>query len=277
MDCFAFFGGSNSQIDLDFFDDLDEIILHHIVVNFQKTQESISPSYLLQSPYCDILQATAKGDGKFLNICKRSRIGETVGNDIIEELQTLGILSIEESRETPLKKHPKQKIKKHLRSYRIQSKIRFRQPFIRFWFGFVAPYKKELQEGKSDRFWSNYYQHRDRCASLVFEQLSNELVESLYQEKGDALVQKGSFWDQYSEFDLLAKTKKGKVLLGECKYKGRKVCKNELTKLKEKAIESSINVDLYILFSLSGFSNELIQNREKNLLLLEAKDFKKLL
>ncbi len=148
---------------------------------------------------------------------------------------------------------------------------------MRFWFGFVEPYKKELQEGKSDRFWDNYYQHRDRCASLVFEQLSNELVKSLYKQKGDVLIEKGSFWDQHSEFDLLAKTKSGKIILGECKYKGRKVCKSELTKLKEKAIASNINVDLYILFSLSGFSNELLQNRDKNLLLLEAEDFKKLL
>jgi len=253
------------------------MILHHIIVNFHTTKESISPSYLLEAPYSTILKAIAKGDGKLLNVFKRAKIGELIGNTLINELKSLNIITLEESREAPLKQHPKQKIKKHLRAYRIQPKVRFRHPFMRFWFGFVEPYKRELQEGKSDNFWNNYYQHRDRCGSLVFEQLSNELIELLYRQKGDLLIEKGSFWNQYSEFDLLAKTKSGKVLLGECKYKGRKVCKNELTKLKEKAGVSNIKADTFLLFSLNGFSNELLQNREKNLLLLQAEDFKKLL
>ncbi len=264
-------------MNLDFFDDLDEVILHHIILNLQKIEEFISPSYLLINPYRNILVAIAKGDGKLLNIFNRAKVSEALGKEILFELENLKIVEIEESRETPLKTHPKQKIKKYLRSYRIQPKVRFTQPFMRFWFGFVEPYKKELKEGKTDRFWTNYQQHRDRCVSLTFEQLSNDLIEIIYRQKGDLLLQKGSFWDQRSEFDLLAKTKQGKVILGECKYKGRKVCKNELTKLKEKAIDSNIVVDTYALFSLSGFSNELLQNRNKNILLFEAKDFEKLM
>jgi hypothetical protein len=196
---------------------------------------------------------------------------------ILQELTELSIIEIEKSRERPLKIHPKLKLKKHLRSYRIQSKARFKEPFLRFWFGFVEPYKKELIAKNSDRFWDNYYKHRDRCASLVFEQLSNELIELLYEQSKNPLITKGSFWDRYSEFDLLAITKDRKLLLGECKYKGRKVCKNELSKLKEKAIRSNIRVDSYLLFSLSGFSNELLQNRDEDLALFEAGEFNRLL
>jgi len=273
LEYFAFLGGINSSIYIDFFDGIDRAIEEYILKDIQPIEDSISPSYLLLSPYRDILVAIARGDGKLLNIFRRARVGESVGMSILQELQALDIIKIEKSRERPLQTHPKLKLKKHLRSYRIQSKVRFKEPFLRFWFGFIEPYKKELIIKKSERFWDNYYNHRDRCASLVFEQLSNDLVELLYQP----LITKGSFWDRYSEFDLLAITNDKKLLLGECKYKGRKVCKNELTKLKEKAINSHIRVDTYILFSLSGFSNELLQNRDKNLLLFEAKDFEKLL
>ncbi|MCK4441964.1 MAG: hypothetical protein KAU90_08145, partial [Sulfurovaceae bacterium] len=79
------------------------------------------------------------------------------------------------------------------------------------------------------------------------------------------------------EFDILATTEDNKVILGECKYKNRRVCKSELSKLKQKAEVSSIKVDTYALFSKNGFSNELIHNNNKDLILFELKDFKKLL
>ena len=120
--------------------------------------------------------------------------------------------------------------------------------------------------------WNNYYQHKERCVSLSFEQLSNELIE-LHFKKIEPIIQKGNFWNRFSEFDVLCVTNKRKIILGECKSKGRKVCKNELTKLKEKAEQSGIIVDTYALFSLNGFSNELTHNRDKDLLLFEGKDF----
>jgi len=239
-------------------------------------EEKISPSYLMEKPYRDILIAISRGDGKILNIFKRARVSESVGRAILMELRELGVVNIIASRERPLKIHPKHKLKKSLRSYKIQPKAHFKIPFLRFWFGFVEPYKKELLDGIYTKFWENYHQHKERCVSLIFEQLSNDLVE-LHFKDSDPLIQKGNFWNRYSEFDVFCVTEKRKIILGECKFKGRKVCKNELTKLKEKAYRSGIKVDTYTLFSLNGFSNELLQNREKNLILFEAKDFIKLI
>ncbi len=57
------------------------------------------------------------------------------------------ILKFEQSREEPTyigrKGCP---IKKELRRYRIQPKIRFVYPFHRFWFGFIEPYRKIFKE-----------------------------------------------------------------------------------------------------------------------------------
>jgi hypothetical protein len=65
--------------------------------------------------------------------------------------------------------------------------------------------------------------------------------------------------------------------LGECKYKNRKVCKSELSKLKQKAKISGIEVNRFALFSKNGFSNELVNSNSKDLLLFELNDFRKLL
>ena len=80
---FSFFGGIQDKLSIDFFDELDEIILHHIVLDHSKIENLISPSYLIEKPYKDILMAIAKGDGKILNIFKRAKVSETVGKDAI--------------------------------------------------------------------------------------------------------------------------------------------------------------------------------------------------
>lgn len=252
---------------------MDDFIYYTFLLHREEFRASISPSYLLEAPYKNILTAIARGDGKLLNIYKRAKLGEATGNELIGQLIELEILSIERSREAPLKEHPKQKIKKNLRTYRIQPKARFISPFLRFWFGYVEPYYDGLSQGKSEVFINNFRLHCDRSLSLCFEQLSNELLELHFQES-DPLISKGSFWDRYSEFDIVAVTKSGKIVVGECKYKGRKICKNELNKLKDKAINSGIIVDIYALFSKNGFSNELTQSNEANLLLFELEDFK---
>ena len=123
----------------------------------------------------------------------------------------------------------------------------------------------------------NFRQHRERAFSLVFEQLSNDLLELHFVRREDPLLSKGSYWDRHSEFDLLAHTRNGHLILGECKYTGRPVSAGELKKLREKADISGIRADRFALFSLSGFSRELQQRKEEDLLLFELKDFKELL
>jgi hypothetical protein len=147
---------------------------------------------------------------------------------------------------------------------------------MRFWFGFVTYYRDELIEGKSCHFLENFENHYERLRTLIYEQLCDDLLVKYY-EKTTPLLSSGTYWNQHSEFDILAITKDKKLILGECKYKERKICKNELNKLKDKALHSAILVDVYVLFSKSGFSNELLSMKEKNLLLFDLNDLKILL
>ena len=274
MELFAVFGGIEEDIKLDFLDDLELLIRFSFVDRYQEFSNLISPSYLLEEPYRYILISIARGDGRLSNVFRKARVGDSLGMSIVKELVELGIVELEKSREAPLKKYPNQKLEKSLRSYKVEAKIRFKLPFYRFWFGFVEPYSKDLSNNKSQRFFENFQQHFSRLNSLVFEQLSNELLNHHYNDK---LKCTGSYWDVNSEFDILAKTTSGETVVGECKYKNRRVCKSELTKLKLKAKVSNLKADTYALFSKSGFSNELLNSEDRDLLLFELDDFRKLL
>jgi len=269
VEYFSILGGIGKNIELDYFDDVFSMVESNFVQNFTKFQTLVSPSYLLESPYREILMAVARGDGKLYSVLRKAKVSEALGEKIVQELVDLNVLKVEASRETPLRSHPKHKLKKEQRSYRVQDKLRFVQPFMRFWFGFVTYYKKDLALGKGDAFLKNFEKHYERLRSLVYEQLCDALLIQHFEEH-NMIVDSGSFWNINSEFDILAVSQDKKIILGECKYKDRKVCKNELTKLKAKAVESGINVDVYALFSKSGFSNELLQTQEFDLNDLKA-------
>jgi hypothetical protein len=276
VEYFSFYGGMQNSIELNLFEDIQSSLERNFVTNFATTKSMISPSYLIEPPYRELLVAVARGDGRVSNIYKRSRMVESVGSSLIADLEEAGVLSMEESRQPPLKKYPKQLLKKSLRGFRIQPKARFVKPFYRFWFGFVEPFREDLSRQRSDRFIDNFKQHKDKAISLVFEHLSNQLLE-LYFAKSDPLVSHGSFWDHRSEFDLLSITRSGQSILGECKYTSRNISKKELTKLKDKAQQSGLKVDIYALFSKSGFSNELLAQDIDSLLLFDLDSFQALL
>jgi len=276
VEYFSILGGIGKNIELDYFEDVFSMVESNFVNHFDTFQALVSPSYLLESPYREILSAVARGDGKLYSVLRKAKVSETMGEQIIQDLVSLNVLRLETSREAPLRSHAKHKLPKELRAYRIQDKLRFVQPFMRFWFGFVTYYRNDLLLGKGEKFLENFSKHYARLRSLVYEQLCNDLLLEFYQKK-EPILSSGSYWNVYSEFDILALTKSKKLILGECKYKDRTVCKNELSKLKQKAAESGIKVDVYVLFSKSGFSKELLSMKSDTLLLFDLYNLKVLL
>jgi len=271
VELFAIFGGIPTPFEVDNADSIDEIIRFHFVENFQIIQDSLSPSYLLQKPYSQFLSAIARGDGRVSNALNRSHMGERLGWELIKELVNLDIIFLETSREPPLKLHKNQKVPKELRGYVIEPKIRFVKPFMRFWFAFVEPFSKDLSAKQSIYFYENFEKHFSRLTGLVFEQLSLALL--MHHFEG-SLLSSGSYWDKhFNEFDIYAITKTFKSIVGECKYKNKKICKNELSKLQQKAQISILIPEIYALFSKSGFSKELKSLQSDKLLLFELEDF----
>jgi hypothetical protein len=272
IEYFSFFGGIEGEEGFALFGGVETTVELQILKQFDVACGWVEPSYLMEEPYRSFLVAVARGDGKMHNVFRRARMHGALGGQILSELERLGIVWIEPSRESPVLRRHGQQLPRELRGYRIQSKIRFARPFDRFWFGFVAPYYRELEQGDHRRFLVDLRRHHHRAPSWVFEQLSHAVLERVFAPI-DPIVSMGSWWDRRSEYDVMAITRSGRMILGECKYKRRKVTKGELTKLREKAHNTGFAVDTFALFSRNGFSRELREAAGEGLRLFEIKDF----
>jgi hypothetical protein len=105
-----------------------------------------------------------------------------------------------------------------------------------------------------------------------FTLLSQDLIKEKFTD--DCIVEMGSYWDKDIEIDIYAKTASGKTIVGTCKYTNSKIKKNELNRLKEKALHVKIDADIFILVSKSGFSNEVKALKGENLKLFTLRNFK---
>ncbi|MGB5965710.1 MAG: DUF234 domain-containing protein [Sulfurimonadaceae bacterium] len=223
-----------------------------------------------------LLSGIALGDRRTHSAFKRARVSEKVGAAAIDYLCQTGIIELEPSRELPpQKEYPNQKLKKEVEKHRISDKLTFTTPFLRFWFSFVSPLFKGIQEGKYDEVKKRFTDREQNFSSLVFEQLSIELLKEEF--KSDPIIEVGSYWDRQVEIDILAKTASGKIVVGECKYTNTKINKSELSKLKEKCALAGFEADEFVLFSKRGFSNELKSLKGERVRLYRLEDFKKLL
>ncbi len=213
-----------------------------------------------------ILSRISKGDRKSYSTYSKDNISQPKGREFFKYLFETGIIKKELSREKPLKNDKKQILKKRLRRYKIEDKIHINNNFTRFWFTFIHPFLKENREISL----KNIKIYLDKFISLEFEKLSILLIEELH--KKEKILTSGSYWDKDIEIDLLIETSLHKFA-GEVKWKNSKTCKNILNSLQSKCKLANLPIDKYLLFSKSGFSNELKSKKYPNVILYELKDF----
>ncbi|RLA70701.1 MAG: DUF234 domain-containing protein [Epsilonproteobacteria bacterium] len=275
IDSFSIFGGW--EWDLDVHQPLEHLIHDLILDNYGHLYNEISNILILEDPkYHRLLSALALGDRRIHSACKRAHISEEKGLQAIDFFRQNGILSIEHSRETPPKKdYPKQRFKREVERHRISHKIRFNTPFLRFWFYFIIPMHQEIERGEFEKVLENFKQHHASFSSFIFEELSLLLLEKTF--KVEEIISIGSYWDRQIELDILAKTQKDTIIVGECKWTNTKINKSELGKLYDKCKTIGLKPDIITLFSKRGFSKELLSQRSERLRLFTADDFAVLL
>nr|WP_275847670.1 DUF234 domain-containing protein [Sulfurimonas sp. SAG-AH-194-I05] len=217
--------------------------------------------------YHTILTGIAMGDGKTHTAYKRANVSQEVGDNAIDSLCDLGIIRLEKSHKvfTSWAEDDAQK---------VSNKLYFSSPFLRFWFAFVSPLFKGIKEGDYKEIKERFENREKEFTDLIFAQLSQELVNISLVD--DPIVAISSYWDNEIELDIYAKTKSGKIIAGMSKYTNAKVKKSELTKLQEKCEQVKMKVDIFVLVSKNGFSNELKAMKGENLKLFMLKNFKKL-
>jgi len=208
--------------------------------------------------YHALLSAIAMGDGKTHASYKRAKLEKEVGDKAVAELVDRGIIRVEK---------PKDK--------KIDNKLYFTTPFLRFWFAFVSPLFKGIRDGDYSEVKKRWQNREAEFANLIFTQLSHELLKEIFA-KEDPIVEISSYWDKDVEFNIFAKTQSGKTILGSTKYTNAKIKKSELTRLQELAKKANIDADIFVIVSKKGFSSELKALKGENLRLFTIKNFAKL-
>lgn len=158
---------------------------------------------------------------------------------------------------------------------KVARKLLFTAPFLRFWFAFISPIYKGIKEKKYEEFYKLFENKQAEFGNFVFEELCMEFTRDLFKE--DPIKQFGKYWDEKREIDLVAKTTSGKIIAGNCKYINSKIKKNELNKLIEDCKSIDLKVDIFLVFSKSGFSSELKSQKSESIRLFTPKSFKLLL
>jgi len=215
--------------------------------------------------YHSILTGIAMGDGKTHTAFKRANIAPDTGINAIDELCETGIIELKKGNQFFTSWKDRES---------VDNKLFFTSPFLRFWFAFISPIFKGIRDGDYKEIRERFENRKSEFIQLPFIELSHELLNLSF--KDDPIVEIGTYWDNSIDLDIFAKTKSGKIIVGVSKYTNSKVKKNELSKLKESCEKAKIEVDIFVLISKSGFSNELKSLKGENLKLFTLKNFKKL-
>lgn len=218
------------------------------------------PHFLLQQEvsevgsYFSIIRAIAAGNTKLSAI---AGILETKATSLTKYLKTLIDLDILE-REVPVTEDNPEKSKKGL--YKIKDN------YLRFWFAFVYPNMSFIESGHS-RIVMNKIRNSlvKNHIAFVYEDICKERMWDLNAEDfwPFNFTKLGRFWDSKDEIDIVALDPEGKnLILGECKYWSEPVGVSVLRNLEAKASavawERDRRMVWYVLFSASGFTQELI-------------------
>ena len=231
------------------------------------------PYFLLQQEvteigsYFSLLRAIAAGNSKLSAIASALSVKATGLTKYLKTLIDLDILE----REVPVTEDNPEKSKKGL--YRIKDN------YLRFWFAFVYPNMSLLESGNRAIVLEKIRHglHRGHT-SFVYENVCQEKMWDLNTAGAwDFHFSKlGRYWDNSTEIDITALDPDGhNLILGECKFWNEPIGLGILRALEKKAPSVSWNRDdrkvHYILFSISGFTDELqaIAKEREDVLLCE--------
>jgi len=274
IEYFSVFGGLGWDIDTS--KPISELIESLILENFSTLNEKMQELTLDEPNNKRLLRALAVGDRRIFSSFRRAGLNNGNGGAALNFLQQKGLITIEYSREEPAKSlNPNGKLKREVARHRISHKVLFTQPFVRFWFYFIAPHTKNILEKNYENLFSDFAIRQNSYTSLVFEELSEILLN--YHIRDAQILSSGSYWDANIEIDILTVTDDEKTYVAECKWTNHKITKKELHKLEQKCEKLDIEPSQIALFCKSGFSKELKTLTGRKLALYSAEDFNALL
>jgi len=262
IEYFAVFGGMGWNVDMD--KSLDTVIEEKLLANYRYIHADITKITHSNKIYHSLLTALATGDRREHSAFKKAQVGRSQGEESIDFLVDNDLLDRDKPQAKPLNEKEE-----------VSDKLLFTLPFMRFWFASISPYYKGIKEGDFKEFKDALANREQGFSNFIYERLIISLVKQSF--KDDPIQKIGSYWDQTHEIDILAKTKSGKVIAGAWKISKSKMKKSDLRKLKASCKEADLKADIFILFSKSGFSNELKSEKGEGLKLFALKHLNSLI
>lgn len=219
------------------------------------------PNFLLQrevsevGSYFSIIREIAAGNRKLGKIAGALEIKQTGLTRYLKTLTDLDIIK----REVPITEENPVKSKRG--QYRIKDN------FLLFWFRFVFPNLSAIESGHEeialDKIRKNL---NDNHIAFVYEDICLKTMWRMNEGGAwDFQFEKaGRWWDNNTEIDIVALDPSGSnIIFGECKYWKTAVGIDVLNELRQKAFYVNWRFrerkEYYVLFSVSGFTEELIQ------------------
>ncbi len=262
VEYFAVFGGMGWKVDMS--KPLDELIEEKVLKNYRYIHGDIAKITQSDKTHHALLSGIAIGDRREHSAFKRANVSREDGEASIDFLVQNDLLIRDRSQAQPANEREE-----------VSDKFFISLPFLRFWFSSISPYYKGIRDGDYTEVKARLTNMKQDFSDLVYDKLVMELLKKSFKE--DRIEKIGSYWDKNNEIDILAKTKSGKIVAGICKYSKSKAKKSELTKLKEQCAKAQLEPEIFVIFSKSGFSNELKKEKGESLRLFALKNLKTLM
>jgi hypothetical protein len=212
--------------------------------------------------YLAILKAIAWGKRKFGEIVNDTGLNKSI---IMKYLHILDRLQLIE-REVPVTEDNPSKSRKGL--YQISDN------FVRFWFQFIYPFTSDLEIERYTEVQKKLKESFIILMAAAYEKVCRELVWD-FQDKLFQFERVGKWWENEKEIDVAAlNNSTGEILFGESKWSEKQVGTNIFGDLIKKAKsvkwQHGKRKERYILFSKSGFTQDMIElAKQQNILLVE--------
>lgn len=155
---------------------------------------------------------------------------------------------------------------------------RIKDNYILFWFKFIYPNVSLIESGHADSVLEQIRQNLIvNHTAHIYEDICLEKLRTI---NGTSILgcfynQIGRWWDNKNEIDIVGiNTTGNEIIFGECKFRQKKMDIDVLEELMRKAAtvvwKKDNRKEQYILFSISGYTEELIQLAEngKNIILM---------
>ncbi len=225
--------------------------LFHNEVTFMLKQELRTPNL-----YFAILKAIAWGNTKVSNIANDSGLEVPLVNKYLKTLERLQLVK----REVPITEDKPYKSKKGI--------YVLRENFVRFWFQYIYAFSSDLEIGNLSEAKKKFKESSHILEAIAYEDIARSHLWEL-QKQLFTFDKVGRYWDSTVEIDGIGiNSKEKKIAFMEAKYSSEKVSKTVLNKLRMKAQmvnwHEGKREEYFVLFSKSGFEDDLIQESRKD-------------